>query len=323
MIEWAWAALAVLVYPGLLFGAAMAMAGEWTLTALRPLLRRRLSRPQSGPRPFFQPVYDFLKLAGRQSSRNYIFSMLPYSGADQVGETRPIHRWPALLCAIAPVLALVLLPFPASPLIRETGPMGDLFIVLALLAVQPISRALLRLNTEGLSASARGAQDIGRLTTGLFPALVAVAALVQVAGSRSLLIEGLTAAPETAWQAAVRLLSGIALLLVLPWWLDAKGVETGESAGSYAGKLLQRVALAAFWAILVLPAPGDFLDFAQLRTWALAVAIGGTFFAYLAMSNIAERLTPTLREQDAARLVWIAGLPIAVASLVVAFLSGA
>src|SRR5438270_4050390 len=90
LVEWSRAALGVLIYPGLLFGAVLAMAGEWTLTLLRPLLPRRGYRFQSGPRPFFQPLYDFLKLAGRQSSRNYIFTMLPYSGADQVGETRPV-----------------------------------------------------------------------------------------------------------------------------------------------------------------------------------------------------------------------------------------
>jgi hypothetical protein len=316
-LEWSMVALAVLVYPGLLFGAAIAMTGEWALTAVRPLLTRRIFRLPPHPRNLFQPVYDFLKLAGRQSARNYIFTMLPYSGADVVGVVRPVNRWPALLCAVAPILVLALLPFPGNPIAPEAGSTGDLFVVLALLTVQPVCRALLRLNAEDISDSARGAQDIGRLTTGLFPALVAVAALVEVAGgNHSLLVANLTAAPETAAQATVRLLSGPALLLTLPWWLDFKDVGTAESAGSYAGRLLQRVALAALWTILVLPAPGDL-------PWALAVAIGGTFFAYVAMRIIIERISPTLRETNAARLVWVVALPLAAISLVAAFLSGA
>lgn len=316
LFQWSLIAFAVLVFPGLLFGAGMAMAGEWVFAALRPLLTRRMYRFQGGLRPFFQPLYDFLKLAGRQSSRNYIFTMLPYSGADQVGEASPVHRWPALLCAVAPIMTLALLPFPGSLIAGQTGSIADLFMVLSLLAVQPVCRALLRLNTEGLSVSARGAQDLGRLSTGLFPVLVAVAALVEMGGERSLLIGDITSAPQTATEAVVRLLSGFALLLALPWWLDAKGVEMGESAGSYAGKLLQRVALAAFWAVLVLPMPRELPS-------AVATVVGGTFCSYIIMRILIERAIPTLKERDAARLMWISALPMAAISLVAAFLSGA
>ena len=63
LLEWAVAALA---YPGLLFGVALTMVGEWVVTALRPLLTRRIYRFHSRPRHFFQPMYDFLKLAGRR-----------------------------------------------------------------------------------------------------------------------------------------------------------------------------------------------------------------------------------------------------------------
>jgi O-antigen/teichoic acid export membrane protein len=100
-------------------------------------------------------------------------------------------------------------------------------------------------------------------------------------------------------------------------WQDARGTAGGqESAGTYAGRLLQRVALAALWAYLVLPAPGDL-------PWALVVAIGGTLAAYLGMQWVAERWAPGRREHDAAGLVWATALPVAVVALLAALWSGA
>src|SRR5206468_2919350 len=79
---------------------------------------------------------------------------------------------------------------------------------------------------------------------GLLPTLVAVSALMEVAGlgGLSLQLLSLTAAPETAAQSLVRLLSGAALLVSLPWWLASRDDSPGtyESAGTYAGRALQR-----------------------------------------------------------------------------------
>jgi hypothetical protein len=184
---------------------------------------------------------------------------------------------------------------------------------LLLLAVQPIARAVLRLQSGELR-SLRGAQDVGKLLTGLVPMLVAVAALVEVSGNRSLQLASLTAAPETAAQTLVRFVAGAGLLLALPWWHDWNGNSTmaRESAGIYAGRLMQTAALAGFWSIIVLPAPGHLV-------WAIVAYFIGMLFAYAAMRSY-ERFSPARREKDAASVAWVTALPAAAVALIVAVL---
>jgi hypothetical protein len=299
--------LAVLLYPGLLFGVLVALAGEWLYGTLRSLFAPRMYRSQARPAHLLQPARDFLKLAGRRRSAPLLPSGSPPASA-------PLFEGIAsVACALALVLALALLPLPGSPLAGDGFQASDLFVVLALLAVQPVLRALIRLRSGGLE-QLRGAQDIGRLLTGLVPALLAVAALVEVSGSQSLRLTYLTAAPETPQQTVVRLLAGAALLVALPWWLDGRHspLSAHDSAGAHAGRLLQTVALAAFWVVLALPLPGQL-------AWAGVVVIGGSLLAYAALRIISERWALARREKDAANLVWASALPVAALAFVVAF----
>ena len=289
LIAWA---VAVLIYPGLLFAVALMLGGEWVLSALRPLLTSRTRRVQSRPRSFLQPFYDVRQLAGRTPTSHSLFR------AAQL---------------VAPLLAFAVLPFPGNPV----GPTaGNLLLVPGLLAVQPMFSALLRLDSSDLFTYKNGAQIMGRLVNGLFPVLAAVAALAEIGQSKSLYISGLGAAPQSAGQASVRLLAGAALLVALPFWLDARGLQAKESAPTYAGRLLQRGAIAAFWTLLVLPMPGDL-------PWAALEAIAGTLFSYIAMRLVAARIAPTLRERDITRFVWATAGPLAAASLAIAFMWGA
>lgn len=304
----AWA-LALLLYPGLLFAGAVALIGEWITSVVWSLLRRA-PRSQSRPRPFAYPAHNTIKLAGRRGPTAW-----PGVGGSSeaiLSSLRALEVALALMCVIAPVLALALIPFPGSPL-TSIGLRVDLLTLLLLLAVQPIARAVLRLQSGELR-SLRGAQDIGKLLTGLVPILIAVAALVEVSGNRSLQLASLTAAPETAAQTLVRLVAGAVLLLALPWWLDWNGNSTmaRESAGIYAGRLMQTAALAGFWSIVVLPAPGQLV-------WGIVIYFIGTLFAYAAMRSY-ERFSPARREKDAASVAWATALPAASVALVVAIL---
>jgi hypothetical protein len=301
--------LAVLLYPGLLFGVLVALAGEWLYGALRSLLAPRLSRSQVRPAHLLQPARDFLKLAGRRSPAPLLSSGSPPASA-------PLFEGIASFAStLAPVLALALMPLPGSPLAGDGFQAGDLFVVVALLAVQPVLRALTRLRSGGLE-QLRGVQDLGRLFTGLVPALLAMSALVEVSGSQSLRLTYLTAAPETPQQTVVRLLAGAALLVALPWWLDGprSPLSTHGNAGALAGRLLQTVALAAFWVVLVLPLPGQL-------AWAGLVIIGGSLLAYAALRLFGERWALARREKDAANLVWASALPVAALAFAVAFWS--
>jgi hypothetical protein len=307
----AWA-LTALVYPGLMFAIVVVLAGESIAGAVQPLLSPRPYRRRvrlSGP---LQPLYVFFKLLGRRSAVRW-----QRPGDEPAASSHPGETVIAVIGAIAPLLALALLPAGAGLYGGVPGAPGDVLVVLLLLAVQPVSSALLRLREGGLEAMS-GARHLGRLLAGLLPALLLVAALVQVSGANTLSLADLTAAPLTAQQTLVRLLAGVTLLVVLPWW-SGRGEEQEViegSAGAYAGRLVEKVALAAFWAAIVLPAPGDL-------PWAIALFVIGTLFAYVTTKIIAGRWVPTRREGDAANLLWAATLPAAALALVLAFWVGA
>ena len=304
----AWA-LALLIYPGVLFAALLALLAEWFYSLIRQFMVRG-TRTQSRQRPIFYPLSTFLRLAGRRHNAAPA-SLMPTSTESPMSDKSTVEGVLGMACTVAPLLALVVLPLPASPLFA-TGQAGDILLIVALLAVQPLASALLGLRAGG-QASLRGAQDLGRLLTGLLPALIAIAALVEVSGAGSLRITALSSAPETGAQTLVRILSGAVLLVALPWWLHSDdGTSNRGGAGSYAGRLLQAVALGAFWALLVLPAPGD-------QVSALALYTIGALLAAITMRFISERLLPIRRERDKANLVWSTALPVAAIALLVSF----
>lgn len=302
--------LALVVYPGLVFGVLLILLGEWLSALVRPLLLPRSRRAPSRRRSFAQPLYDFAKLAGRRPAVRW-----PQSGENATVVGLSVVGALEAAGALAPMLALAFLPFPGNPIATPTGQVAGLLTVLALLAVQPLTRAALRLQRPGIT-SLQGAQDLGRLLSGLLPTLLVVAALVEVSGNQSVDIDALAFAPETGPQLLIRVLSGIVLLAALPWWSgwrDAR-LDANESAGTYAGKLLQTAALAALWSLLVLPVPGNLL-------WAPVVSIGGWLFAYVGMRLVLELWVPARREKDAANLLWAAALPVAAMALAVALIA--
>jgi len=255
-------------------------------------------------------MYTFLKLLGRQGAVRWQGPMR--SGEEPSAPSHPGETLLAVIGAIAPLLALALLPVAGNSIGRQFGSVGDLMLLLALLAVQPIANAVLRLREGGLETLS-GARDLGRLLAGLLPTLLIVAALIEVSGTHTIRLADLTAAPITAQQTLVRLLAGVALLLALQWW-SSRETEQGideRSAAAYAGNFLQRVALAAFWAVMVLPAPGE-------MPWAVALFIGGTLFAYAALKTISRRWASTRREGEATGLLWATTLPMAAVALALA-----
>ena len=304
----AWA-LAIFLFPGLFFAVLLALLTEWIFPVAGQIWVRG-SRAQSKLRPLFYPLYNFLKLAGKRHSAAPAL-LTPSSAQVALPSGSTVDSILSAAGAVAPLLALIMLPLPASPLMA-TGQAADIVLIVLLLLVQPLSGAFLGLRSGGL-ISLHGVQDLGRLLTGLLPALIAIAALIEVSGTSSLRLAALTLAPETGAQTLVRLISGAVLLFALPWWRSSGDRAANQAqAGQYAGRLLQSIALAAFWALLVLPMPGD-------QVWAVALYVLSTFIVAVAMRLISERLLPVRRERDRANLVWATALPVAVVSLLVSF----
>jgi hypothetical protein len=304
--------LTVLFYPGLIFALLLVLLGEWAVAIAQPALSSRPYRSQARLYSLLEPLYTFLKLLGRREAVRW-----QRPGDPPVAPAHPGESTLAIISSIAPVLVMCLLPLRGTPIGNVLGPGGDLVAVLLLLAVQPLAWAALQVR-EGGPVAIRGAQDVGRLLIGLLPALLVVAALVEVSGSGTLSVPGLLLAPESPQQTFVRVLAGVGLLLSLPWWTTwGRGTNAEQwSAGAYVGRYLQTGALAVLWTVLVLPAPGEV-------AWAVAVSLLGTLFAYVAIRLVAERWMPARREADAAGLAWAAALPIAGLAFAIAFWPGA
>jgi hypothetical protein len=288
--------VAILVYPGLLFGLAVALAAEWLTATISPRLAPSAFRPETRPNHPLQPLHSFGQLARRRAPE----SLVPHP--DEEGAiSHDGLLYLSLAGAVAPVLALALIPLGGNP-VR----LGDALTVIGLLAVQPVIRAAERLMGGG--APLEGTRILGRLVTGLATVLLVVAALVLVGGQDSLALEALGAAPETGWQFLVRLLGAAALLAALPWWVDQEG--QGERAGSLLGRHLQTAALGAFWAVLILPRAGA-------APWAFIIAVLGTLFAAVAIRLVPVVWAPLRAEREKARLVWAGALPLAALAAII------
>lgn len=293
--------VAALVYPGLLFGVAVALGVEWVLGLVRPRLAPAVYRADSRSDHSLQPLFSFMRLVGRHGPAH-----LSPGGEQAEGPGYAAIASVALAGAVAPLLALALTPLGGNLAARGGGP-GDIIVVLLLYAMQPLLRAMSRLYSGGLDAL-EGARMLGRLVTGLAPTLVAVAALVETSGATVLGLSQLGEAPQTAGQFFTRLLAGIALLAALPWWVDP--YRSNETAGSLAGRHLQGVALGALWTVLVLPMPGSL-------GWAIALSLAGTIFATLVIRLLPLAWAPLRAEREGARLVWVGVLPVAALALLV------
>lgn len=306
--------IALLAYPGFLFAIALVLAGEWIAGALRPFFTQRLYRSRVRVSGFFDPLLSLTKLLSRKDAVHWQ-SPIATGDPNTTVSTHPAENALSVIGAIAPLLALALMPISGNPVTRVLGFHSDLFLLLALLATYPIASAAAQARSGGLSILA-GAQTLGALLTGLIPALVVVTALVQVAHATTLNLDSLLAAPETPQQTFVRLLCGVALLIALPWWLGRRPSQRQPeltSAGIQAGKLFQTAALAVFWSVLVLPAAGDL-------TWSIVIMVLGSLFAAATMQTIGDRWWPTRRTAEAANLVWATTLPLALAALLLSII---
>lgn len=180
--------LAVLVWPGLIVGALL----SWTyLWAGRKLTARLQGR--QGP-PFFQPFFDFVKLAGKQT-------IVP------TGVNRTMFYGLPAVAVIAVVFALALLPLPGNALPSFSG---DLILVVYLLEMPAICMVLAGYASRSLYGQVSASREAVMLLGYNLPFLAAVVALAIQVGSFDL--AQIAAAPWTP----VHILAAIAFLLAVP-----------------------------------------------------------------------------------------------------------
>lgn len=315
---------ALLVYPGLLFAVLLALAGQWLAGLIAPLFMPKLYRQRTRVGSFFGSILLISKLLGRKTAARWQ-SDLPASASTADPSSHLAENMLVLAGAIASLLALALMPMSGNSVTQQLGVSSNLFVILALLAVYPLVSVAVQARAGGLSGMS-AIQSVGALLTGLLPTLLIVVALMQVAGSHTLSITNLLAAPTTPQQTFVRVLAGVALLLALPWWLGTPslrrtgGVGTGSGetgsvgAGLLVGRLVQTTALCVFWSLLVLPMPGD-------AVWSYVLPVAGTLFACVVSRLLSDLWVPARRPSEAANLAWATTLPVAILAFLLGLLT--
>ncbi|MEM4789982.1 MAG: complex I subunit 1 family protein [Thermofilum sp.] len=116
-----------LVFPGVLFTAAMAFWFEYIDRKVTALVQRRVGPQATGPGGLLQPLYDFLKLLGKEE--------LVSEKADKVA-----LRVGPVLAVTLPIYGMLYIPIVSTD--PPLGFSGDLLLIFLLLAFSALSVAL-------------------------------------------------------------------------------------------------------------------------------------------------------------------------------------
>ena len=290
---------ALLLWPGLIGGAALA----WLLVWIQRKLAARLQGRQ-GP-PFYQPCFDFIKLLGKET-------VIP-GGVDR----RILYGLP-LVSTVAVTCALALIPVPGNPMPSFTG---DLILFLYLLEMPALCEVLAGYASRSLYGQVGAAREAILWLGYNLPFLAAVVSLAITA--KSLTLAALAAAPV----GPVHLAAALAFLFALPARLKRNpfsipNAEQEIVAGpltEYSGAPLalfelshglELVALAGLFTVLFLPVgaiPG--------QGWLLyllgsAVLVG--------LITVVATATARLTVRHAFRFYWSWGACAAIVALVIA-----
>lgn len=290
---------ALLIWPGLMGGAALGWLFGWIQRKLTARLQGR-----KGP-PFYQPFFDFVKLLGKET-------------VAPSGVNRRLFFALPLISAVAAVCALGLIPVPGNPMPSFAG---DLIVLLYLLEVPALCEVLAGYSSRSLYGQVGSVREAVLWLGYNLPFLAAVLSLAIRA--KSLTLAALVAVPF----GPVHLAALAAFLFALPGHLKRNpfsipNAEQEIVAGpftEYSGAPLaffemahgvEMVALVSLFAVLFLP-----VGRGQATGW-LAYLLGSV--ALIAAITLVATATARLTLRHAFRFYWSWGAGAAVLALVIA-----
>ena len=299
MNGWGGIGSALLLWPGLFGGAALA----WLLVWIQRKLAARL-QGRRGP-PFYQPFFDFVKLLGKDT-------VVP------AGVNRRLLFALPLISAVAATCALSLIPVPGNTM--PSFP-GDLIVLLYLLEMPALCEVLAGYSSRSLYGQVGSAREAILWLGYNLPFLAAVVSLAIQA--KSLTLAALVAAPL----GPVHLAAAAAFLCALPARLKRNpfsipNAEQEIVAGpftEYSGVPLacfelshglELVALASLFTVLFLPLANT----SALR-WLLYLLGSG---ALVGLITLVATATARLTVRHAFRFYWSWGACAAIVALMIA-----
>jgi NADH-quinone oxidoreductase subunit H len=301
----------LLVFPGLLFTAAAGMLASWIDRKVTARVQYRV-----GP-PLLQPLYDFIKLLGKET-------IVPKGASKAIFLGAPIIGLSAVTLFSAMVGAAMIWP--------ERGFTGDLIVALYLLAMPSLAIIAGGAASKNPTASVGASREMKMMLGYELPILLAVCVvLLQTGGELRLgkIIQEQAAHPLTWPWALATLLAIIAMLFSMQAKLglvpfDAAEAETEIMGGilvEYSGAPLAIFRLTKMMLLWAVPlfASAIFLGGSFTSGTGAGWALGG-YVVLLVLITLIRNTNPRLRIQHAVGALWkLAGL-CALAGILVAFL---
>jgi len=297
---------------------AMGLVSSWIDRKVTARVQYRV-----GP-PFLQPVYDILKLLGKET-------LVPARA-----QGRGFLLAPVVGLAAGAVAATILWVANVMP---ETGFLGDLVVVLYVLTIPAIAAIYGALASGSPHATFGASREMKLLLSYELPLVLAVLVpVVQMArapeaGGASFAIGAIVGYQAAhGWvlgslsgliAAAVALVTMQAKLTLVPFDLPEAETELmGGSMVAYSGpplamiKLTRALLLATAPVLLVTLFAGGVSDAASPMAW---VAFAGKYVVVLVLVVLMRNTNPRLRIDQAVRLFWFGLAPLAAVALVLAW----
>jgi NADH-quinone oxidoreductase subunit H len=289
----------ILIFPGFLFTIVLGLVASWVVRKVSALVQWRV-----GP-PFFQPLYDVMKLMGKET-------LVPQDGQRAVFIAAPI-------AGLAGVLLLSTMLWRIT--ITQTDFVGDIIVAIYLMILPSLALIL------GSSASASPHATIGtsremKLVMGYeLPLVLAfIVVIIKTGGELNLA----AIAEHTPALSISGMLAFLAALLCIQAKLgfvpfDIAESETEVASGiiiEYSGpllavwKLMQAMMLVALPLFLVMVFLGGF---GTTTGWPLVWGIG-KYVLVLVLMILIKNTNPRLRIDQAMKFFWVyCGIALVVA----------